>query len=135
MSAAKYTEVQVPVQAVEWVCHAATTIKDASGAVLCECSGQGRHSDESAQIAAEIVRRLNLHGLLLEALTETGGALHGVATSLREMTPKTAAKLEEIALAAMLVIKEATDLGAGAAHDAGRSLPGSDDAVTGGTST
>jgi hypothetical protein len=59
---------QTPVLAVEWVCHAATTIKDASGKVLAECSGHGRHSVEDEALAAEIVRRLNAHDELVAIL-------------------------------------------------------------------
>lgn len=50
---------QTPMQAVEWVCHAATTIKDASGEVIAECSGHGRYAAEDVAIAAELVRRIN----------------------------------------------------------------------------
>lgn len=54
----------LPVAAVEWACHAPTTIKDASGKVLAECSGYGRHAAEDEAIAAEIVRRVNAYDRL-----------------------------------------------------------------------
>lgn len=61
---------QAPVQAVEWSCHAATTIKDANGVVLAEVGGNGRHSLKDEAIAAEIVRLVNTHGELLHALRD-----------------------------------------------------------------
>lgn len=46
---------------------------------------------------------------MLEALVEAAGALQGAAECMRRVdAPKTADKLEEIALAAMLVITRAT---------------------------
>lgn len=56
-----------PVQALAWSCHAATTIKDAKGNVLAECSGNGRYSEEDELIAAEIVKRINCFDELLQA--------------------------------------------------------------------
>jgi hypothetical protein len=63
--------VRTPVQAVEWACQAAaTTIKDANGSFIAECcSGCGWNPTEDMAVAAEIVRRINLHDELLEALT------------------------------------------------------------------
>lgn len=58
----------LPVQAVEWSCHAATTIKDADGVVLAEIGGNGRRLLEDEAIAAEIVRRVNAHDDLLAAV-------------------------------------------------------------------
>lgn len=54
-------DLPTPVKAVEWACHARTTIKDATGRVLAEVSGHGRHTDEDEMIAAEIERRVNAH--------------------------------------------------------------------------
>jgi hypothetical protein len=62
--------IKTPVQAVEWVCHAPTTIKDADGKVLAECTGQGQHSDDATAAAAEIARRVNAHDDLVAALRE-----------------------------------------------------------------
>jgi hypothetical protein len=46
---------------------------------------------------------------LLDALVQAAGALHGAAECMRKVdAPQTADKLEEIALAALLVIKQAT---------------------------
>lgn len=56
---------QLPVQAVEWSCHARTTIKDASGVVIAECNGPASHPADRVAIAAEIVRRVNAHGELV----------------------------------------------------------------------
>lgn len=64
------TALKLPVQAVAWACHAATTIKDASGAVLAECIGHGNSTAEDEALAAEIVRRINAHDELLAALVD-----------------------------------------------------------------
>lgn len=67
-----------PVKSAAWANHAATTIMDASGQVLAECSGHGRHGAEDAAIAACIVQRLNAHDDLVSALKE----LHRVCASM-----------------------------------------------------
>ena len=72
---------QTPVRAVEWSCHAATTIKDASGKVLAECSGHGRYVEEDVAIAAEIVRRVNAHDELLAACQKAVEWLDGWASA------------------------------------------------------
>jgi phosphosulfolactate phosphohydrolase-like enzyme len=79
--------VQVPVQAVEWACRAATTIKDASGKVLAECSGHGRHSVEDEAIAAEIVRRVNAHDDLLAASIAVAQFIGGAKDRLGRPDP------------------------------------------------
>lgn len=66
---------RLPVSAEHWNCHAATTLRDASGEVLAECSGHGRHSVEDEAIAAEIVRRVNAHEELVAALRDARGFL------------------------------------------------------------
>lgn len=58
-------QIAYPVHAVAWATHAATTIKDASGAVIAECSGHGRYSHEDAAIAAQIVAAMNAHADLI----------------------------------------------------------------------
>lgn len=73
-----------PVQAVEWSCHAATTIKDASGAVIAECSGNGRHTDDDVAAAAEIVRRLNANDALVQELRTTTSMLRAACFVVRD---------------------------------------------------
>jgi len=75
-----------PVQAVAWACHAATTIKDAAGDVIAECSGHGRHSADDEQLAAEIVRRINCHDDLLQALIQCRAVLVTAKADIKDKT-------------------------------------------------
>lgn len=51
--------IKLPVMAVQWSCHARTTIKDAAGDVIADIGGRGRSSEEDVAIAAELVSRIN----------------------------------------------------------------------------
>lgn len=51
--------IKLPVMAVQWSCHAPTTIKDAAGDVIADIGGRGRSSAEDIAIAAELVSRIN----------------------------------------------------------------------------
>jgi hypothetical protein len=62
-----------------------------------------------AEERAANARLIAMAPTLLEALVSAAGALQGAAECMRKVdAPKTANRLEEIAIAALLVIKEAT---------------------------
>jgi hypothetical protein len=62
-----------------------------------------------AEERAANARLIAMAPTMLEALVKVAGALHGASIAMREVgAPKTADKLEEMAIAALLVIKEAT---------------------------
>lgn len=62
-----------------------------------------------AEERAANARLIAMAPTMLEALVECAGALQGAAECMRKVdAPKTADKLEEIALAAMLVMAKAT---------------------------
>lgn len=57
-----------PWEAIEWACHAPTTIVATGGTVIAECSGLGRPHATVLADAAFIVRAVNSHEALLDAL-------------------------------------------------------------------
>jgi hypothetical protein len=75
---AQQTPFQLPVKAVEWNIHAATTIKDAAGNVLAECTGNGQHSDDAVRVAAEIEQRVNAHDELVAVARKFVDTIHTV---------------------------------------------------------
>jgi hypothetical protein len=104
----------LPLRAINWSCHAPTTIVgnvDGVQVVYAECSGHGRHSDQDARIAAEIAHRCNSNEQLVAALTDAREALayyaelHPVAESAitQAMTAREAIATIDAALAAAKV--------------------------------
>lgn len=79
---------RLPVSADEWTVHAPTTIRDASGEVLAECSGHGRHSVEDEAVAAEIVRRVNAHDELVRELRNTAAFLQSACLVMLDSTAR-----------------------------------------------
>lgn len=63
-----------PWEACEWSCHARTTIKSATGIVVAETNGLGRHSDEclaDARLIAIAPELLEFAKMYLDCLSTT----------------------------------------------------------------
>lgn len=84
----------------------------AEGGWVCvaECFSAIRRANEQAlSEAAANARLIEMAPTMLEALVEAAGTLQGAAACMRKMdAPRTAEKLAEVALAAMLVVAKAT---------------------------